>query len=289
MKILIIGGNRFFGKKLTARLLADGYQVTLLNRGNLDDGFGDRIARITCDRHNPAELRRLAGQTAWDIIFDQVCYDADEASAAGEIFRGKTRHYIFTSSLSVYGPGANLPESGYTPFEHRFTETADPKTAYAEAKRQCEAVFFQSGTLPVTAVRFPIVVGEDDYTGRFQFHVEHVQKAEPMYFPDLAARMSMISSGDAAAILAFLATQPPQGPLNAASVEPIVLGDFIREIETQTGQKAVLAKEAGEKNHSPYGIESDWYMDVRKLTGLGFDPEPISGWLPRTIRAVAKA
>lgn len=36
MRILIIGGNRFFGKKLASRLSSD-HDLYLLNRGNLDD------------------------------------------------------------------------------------------------------------------------------------------------------------------------------------------------------------------------------------------------------------
>ena len=63
MKVLVIRGNRFFGKRLIQLLLsekagphggqyvgqyvgqhADGpCEVTILNRGNFDDGFGNQI------------------------------------------------------------------------------------------------------------------------------------------------------------------------------------------------------------------------------------------------------
>lgn len=49
-RVLVIGGNRYFGKRLVSHLLERGDDVTLLNRGNLDDGFGDRVRRIKMDR-----------------------------------------------------------------------------------------------------------------------------------------------------------------------------------------------------------------------------------------------
>lgn len=289
MKILIIGGNRFFGKKLTARLMQAGHNVTLLNRGNIDDGFGDKIHRLKCDRKNTDQLKNLVGHDRWDIVYDQVCYDADEARAACEIFGGKVGHYIFTSSMSVYDLGADLSEAVFDPLTHQFAQTANPKTEYAEAKRQCEAVFFQSSSLPVTAVRFPIVVGADDYTGRFQFHVNRIRTSQPMYFPAVQSQMSMISSDDAAAALEFLGLRTGSnaiGPVNVASIEPIALSEFIKVIESITHNKAVLAAAPDDTNHSPYGIGGDWYMNTGKLQALGFQAQAIQSWLPNEITSL---
>ncbi|MDC1175392.1 hypothetical protein OAT67_08340 [Bacteriovoracaceae bacterium] len=51
-KVLVMGGNHFFGIKLVQVLLDHRHDVTILNRENLDDGFGERVKRIKCDRHN---------------------------------------------------------------------------------------------------------------------------------------------------------------------------------------------------------------------------------------------
>jgi len=37
MKVLAFGGKRFIGKAVCVRLLASGHDVSLFNRGNLDD------------------------------------------------------------------------------------------------------------------------------------------------------------------------------------------------------------------------------------------------------------
>ncbi|MCC2671118.1 MAG: hypothetical protein K0Q72_3589, partial [Armatimonadetes bacterium] len=49
MRVLVIGGTRFVGYFLSWRLLAQGHQVTLLNRGSAGDPFGERVERIRCD------------------------------------------------------------------------------------------------------------------------------------------------------------------------------------------------------------------------------------------------
>ncbi len=287
MKILIIGGNRFFGKKLTKNLLSLGHEVALLNRGNLDDGFSNRVERILCDRDDHEALKRTLNRRSWDLIYDQVCFDAHQARSAIEIFRDRTSYYIFTSSQSVYDLGSHIKEEAFDPLNYEFTEIVDKDQNYAEAKRQCEATFFKNKSLPVTAVRFPIVAGADDYTKRFQFHIEKIRNHEPIYFPNINAKISLISSDDAASVLSFLATQKIQGPINAASYKPIVLKDLVSLIEKELEIPANLAIDQNPKAEpSPYGIKNDWFMNVEKLKLLGYTAEPIHEWLPREVAAV---
>lgn len=44
--ILILGGTRFFGKRLVRLLLDEGFKVTIATRGNTSDEFGDQVERI---------------------------------------------------------------------------------------------------------------------------------------------------------------------------------------------------------------------------------------------------
>ena len=65
--------------------------------------------------------------------------------------------------------------------------------SYGEGKRQAEAVLFKEASFPVVAVRFPIVMGEDDYTRRLHFHVEHILQNQPITLPNIDAKMSYIT------------------------------------------------------------------------------------------------
>ena len=286
MKILVLGGNRFFGKTLSHLLLEAGHDLTLLNRGNFDDALGQAPRRLRCDRRDAAELRKALGPTQeWHVVFDQICYEAADARAICRILAGRVGHYVFTSSQSVYEPGVAIKEYAFDPISHSFAKDALTQEKYAEAKRQCEAVFFTQRAFPMTAVRFPIVVGVDDYTGRLRWHIERARKREGIYFPNLNARLSLIHADDAAEVLKFLAGSVPLGPLNAASVEPLCLASLMHEIETILQHEIPLLEARDENAHSPYGIETDWFMDVQKLTDAGMRTRPISEWLQPTLES----
>lgn len=57
MKILVIGGTKFFGIPMIKELLANGHAVTIATRGNTLDPFGDSVSRIKMDRQKPTEVR----------------------------------------------------------------------------------------------------------------------------------------------------------------------------------------------------------------------------------------
>jgi nucleoside-diphosphate-sugar epimerase len=284
MKALVLGGNRFFGKQLVSLLLQQGHAVTLLNRGQRADEFGERVQRIHLDRKRLNEGHALLGNQKWDIVYDHICYDAIEAKLACDVFRDKTRQYVFISSQSVYPPGNDIMESTFDPFTHAFSPPVDRDKDYGEAKRQAEAAFFQTNAFPVTAVRFPIVLGDDDYTERLKQHVQWVQGGRPIFFPKIDGRISFVQSSDAAGFLASLASRPLPGPVNCCSVEPIVLRELVHEIELAVGRDAIITGNEKEGVPSPFGIEDDWFMNTRKMQTYGFLPEPIIGWLPGLIR-----
>jgi len=284
MKALVLGGNRFFGKRLVENLLNKNASVTLLNRGQRDDGFGNRVERIVLDRKNLDGTHPALANKTWDVVYDQICYDAVEAKVACDIFSGKTNRYIFTSSQSVYGPGSDLQESNFNPLEHQFTEIADRQQDYGEAKRQAEATFFRYAPFEICAVRFPIVLGPDDYTERLKFHVDHVREGKAIYFPNIEAKISFIQSSDAAAFLEHLAHHSLTGPVNACSEHPVALKQVIQWIEQSVKKQANISGSASEGDPSPFGIESDWYMNAQSMRNTGFHVPPISEWLPQLCR-----
>ena len=82
MKILILGGNRFFGRHLADSLLGAKNEVTLLNRGTHPDGFEDKVERLQADRKSKGQLLSAVQGRTWDLVFDQICYTATEAREA---------------------------------------------------------------------------------------------------------------------------------------------------------------------------------------------------------------
>jgi len=284
MKVLVIGGTRFFGKRLVSRLLKADFQVTLLNRGNSGDDFGSDVSKIVLDRKQLCSGHPALGNQSWDLVFDQVCYDAEEAQKACETFNGRVGRYIFTSSQSVYKPGENLKEENFDPSTYQFPKAVDRNQDYGEAKRQAEATFAQNLKMPFSFVRFPIVLGEDDYTERLAWHVRAISKGTPIYFPNIQSKISFINSSSAAEVLFNQCQNVNQGPLNACSTNPISLLELMSLIETLAGKKMQFALTSTKESQSPFGIEADWFMSTQKLKATGLHLKEINEWLPDLIK-----
>ncbi|WP_372366423.1 NAD-dependent epimerase/dehydratase family protein [Candidatus Uabimicrobium sp. HlEnr_7] len=280
MNILILGGNRFFGKKLAKLLVEDNHQVTLLNRGKTDDNLGDKVSRIKCDRNNFEEMQTKLGETTWDIVFDQICYTYIHAQQATQLFNGKAKKYIHTSTVSVYDYGADIKEEYFQPKTHQFSVTATDHTKeYKQAKRQAETAFSRYANFPTTFVRIPVVIGSDDYTKRFEFHLKRIKDNNPIYFPNIKARKSFITSDDAAKALYFLGKSEFTGAINVASPKPLSLQRLVEIIEKKYNKKATLAQQEQGDSHSPYGIENDWFINTDLLHSLGLKLCDIEKWL----------
>lgn len=286
-KILIIGGNRFFGKLLTSSLLETGNEVTLLTRGNNKDDFGSRVSRIKMDRKDLYKDHPLLRSKTWDIIYDQVCYDSFDAEGACHTFNGRTEKYVFTSTQLVYGPGESIPESTFDPINYNFPTPVTRNVNYGEAKRQAEATFYQMGNFLMSSVRFPMVLAVNDHQKIVHFHVEHILKGLPIYFPNMASKISLINSDDASKFLASLNDNFISGPVNCCPIDPIRIKDLIMIFESELKSKAILVDNAEHGDTSPVAIENSWYMDNSRLNEYNFMPSLIAEWLPKMTADIA--
>lgn len=288
MNVLVLGGTRFFGKKLVEKLLQDGNsRVTILTRGVTEDSFGDRVTRLTVDRSDEEALARAVGNTLWDVVYDNICFTPDEAAAAVRIFAGRAQRYILTSSLSVYDPQPGiLTEADFDPMHYPLQSGGKGNFSYQEGKRLAEAVLLQQAGFPAAAVRFPIVLGTDDYTRRLHFHIEHVRAEQPIGIPNPQAEISFIRSDEAADFLYWLGRSSLTGPVNACSDGTLTIGEVISVIEQATGIPARVRHEAADADSSPFGIEESWYMDTAKARSAGFSFLSLSQWFPELVSSL---
>lgn len=286
MKILIIGGNRFFGRHLASKLVQAKHEVTLMNRGNIDDGFGSLVQRLQVNRQDREALARVTQGQQWDLVFDQICYTSDEALMACQIFNGKTRRYVLTSSASVYDEGENLHESKFDPMTYRFTTSADRYKEYSEAKRQVESAFSQQGNFSLAIVRPSYVIGVDDYTDRLKWHIERIARGLPIYFPNMQARSDFILSEQAADVLFKVGLSSYCGPVNCSTAGSISRHELIAICERIIGKKAVLTHVENEHDHSPYGAAGDNTLDLSRLKSLGYTGTSSFEWLPGLISQI---
>jgi nucleoside-diphosphate-sugar epimerase len=284
MKVLVIGGNRFFGKKLVHLLSGAGHDVTVANRGSKPKIFSSPVKTIVVDRCDESSMEKAFAGSTWDVVYDQVCNSKMDAEICTRIFTDKTNRLIFASTASVYSAGADRDESFFDAETFNFSDQSE--NDYQHGKRSAEKVYL-GAAFPVVAVRFPVVVGVDDYKKRMHWHIDKIMKKEPIFFPNIEALFSFIRSDEAAAFLFWLLTNDSvQGAINASAQGPVKLRDFVENIGEFCWETMVAAEQADEENHSPYGIQNDSTLSTKKATKFGFEFSKTADWFEDLIEEI---
>ena len=283
-KVLVLGGTRFFGKRLVHKLIDKGYDVSIATRGLTEDDFGDRVSRFIIDRRNPETLTSLSTHK-WDLVFDNICYTPSEAKEIIKLLTNHVKKYIFTSSLAVYDTGLNHVETDFDPYNYHIEYNKDNEYSYAEGKRLCEAVLYQEANFPVFAARFPIVLGPDDYTKRLLFHVDKVSRNEEIIISDLNKEMTFIDSDETAEFLLWLGENESikSGPFNACSNGEITFKEIINICEKETGKKAIINSHGAVEHQSPFDAYSDQSLSNEKAKKEGFQFLEVHDWMKKLI------
>lgn len=275
MNILVLGGTRFFGKRLVRGLLEAGHAVTVATRGRAPDDFGDRVLRATVDRTIPTEMQKTFGDSCFDVIYDNIAYCSNDVRALLDATR--CGRYVLTSSGSVYAERLDTPESDFDPTQGALVWGNRAAFSYDEGKRQAErAVFQHYAGIPAAAVRFPYVLGPDDYTERLRFYVEHVVRGRPMAVDNWDARLAFVSADEAGAFLAFLADPPFTGCINGCSGQTASPREICAYVARKCGRPALLAADG---DPAPYNGGSSFSLNADRAQALGFWFTPLDGWL----------
>ncbi|MFC8683619.1 NAD-dependent epimerase/dehydratase family protein [Brevibacillus porteri] len=283
-KVLVLGGTRFFGKRLVQLLVEAGADVTVATRGLTQVELPASVKRMTLDRDDVHSLA-IAGEEQWDVVYDNICYSSQNAMDACKVFRGKVGTYVLTSTLSVYDYAEEpLQEEAFDPYTYEINRKTREETTYQEGKRQAEAVFFQEKAFPVVAVRFPIVLAEDDYTHRLWFHIEHVQEEQPIGIMNPAARVCFVHALEAAQFLAWVATASITGPVNVSSDGTVSLAELMEIIAQTVGKPARIEPTTDASDASPFGFVASFYMDNGKAKAAGFPFWSLDEWLPVLVK-----
>ncbi len=267
MNILVLGGTRFFGIPMVEALLAKGHQVTIATRQNARDSFGDRVKRIKAERTDAQQMKEAFAGMHFDVVYDKIAYCSNDIKSIMEAV--SFDKYIYMSSTAVYEPKTlNTKEEDWNPLEKELIWCDRGDFPYDEIKRQAECALWQVyGERRFIAVRYPFVIGKDDYTGRLKFYVEHIMQSRPMKIDNLDAQMGFITSKDAGEFLAFLADKDYHGALNGACVGSISIRELLTYVEDKTGVKAIVSSEGQE---APYNGEAEYSINVDKAGLLGY-------------------
>jgi nucleoside-diphosphate-sugar epimerase len=290
MDVLVLGGTQFFGRRLVVQLVEEGHRVTVATRGTRDDGLGDAVRRLHIERTDARSLASSLTGT-YDVVYDQIGYTPQDAQALLEALGNRAGRLVFTSSGSVYDPQDTLiEEEDFDPWRYP-VDLGCGEYEYGEGKRQAEAYLFQHARFPVVAARLSFVLsGTDDYTGRFDFQVEHVARGQSLGVLDPDHEVSFVTAWDGAACLAYLGTQSAAvGPVNVVNPGYFSAGGLARRIGRELGRMPRLhVARPGDPHLSPYALLGTRRVSPARVQKLGFPMPPLEASLPGIIDDVVE-
>jgi len=276
MKVLVLGGTRYFGITMVEQLLCRGHEVTIATRGNAKDSFGDRVKRVTFERTNEESVHEVLSGHHYDVVIDKIAYCSNDIKYVMDVV--DCDKYIYMSSTSVYNPKTwDTKEDDFDAVHKELVWCDRMKYPYEEIKRQAEYALWQAySEKNWIAVRYPFAIGENDYTKRLLFYVEHVIKELPMWIDNIDAQMGFIRSDEAGWFLTYLVEQNYKGAINGSATGTISLREIITYVENKTGKKAVLS-EQGEPG--PYNGEPEYSINTERAEILGFHFSVLNDWI----------
>lgn len=151
LKVLFIGGTGNISSACVELALAQGMEVTILNRGTtVKRAVPPGAEVVQGDIRAPDSVRRALGDRSFDVVADFVAFTPEHVQIDVDLFTGRTGQYIFISSASAYQtPPARLPIIESTPLRN-------PYWQYSRDKIACEDLLIQAyreAGFPATIVR----------------------------------------------------------------------------------------------------------------------------------------
>lgn len=261
---------------MVGKLLQDGHNVTIATRGNANNPFVNITEHIQLDRTDYHSVQKALEGKEFDVIIDKIAYCSNDVRNLLE--NARCKRYIQMSSCSVYFEDKeNIKEDFFDPSEYDLI-WMNRNDDYAEGKRQAERAALEYLDISrCVFVRYPVVMGPNDYTGRLKFYIDHVLQEKSMYVDDPDCKMSFIHEDEAGKFIAHLVNTSISGAINGSSTGMISPGEIFNYIEISSGKKAVIGTD-GDK--APYnGAHANISYDLSKSLKADYHFSHLNEWI----------
>jgi nucleoside-diphosphate-sugar epimerase len=150
MRALFVGGTGIISSACARRAAEYGIELTLLCRGQSSRAVPSSVRVLHADIRKPESVLLALGDEQFDAVVDWVAFVPQHIEVDLQVFRGRTRQFVFISSASAYEkPPSHLPITESTPL-------VNPFWPYSRDKIACEERLWaahRDDGFPVTIVR----------------------------------------------------------------------------------------------------------------------------------------
>jgi 2'-hydroxyisoflavone reductase len=275
MKVLVIGGTLFIGRRLVAELLKAGHSVAILHRRSKHD-LSKRVENLVADRNDPAAVRRTVGERRFEVIFDNV-FDWERGTTAAQVeatalaMGNHLERYVFLSSVAAYGDGLNHYEGDpLAPDSH-----PEPYVRHKAMSERALLRLHRTTGFPVVTFRPPFVYGPGNPLYREAFFWDRMRARRPIIVPGDGTRlMQFVHVQDlVSAMMRAMEVDGATGEaFNVANPKPLTQLEVVREIARAAGKKPELVRVPRERiaaaGGNPMGAPMYFgeYLDVPSIT-----------------------
>jgi len=149
--VLFIGGSGVISSACSRAAVGSGIELHVLNRGrSAARPLPPGVNVLRADIREPDSVRHVINDLEFDAVVDWVAFTAGHVRADVDLFRGRTRQYVFISSASAYQtPPARVPVTESTPLRN-------PYWQYSRDKIACEDLLvaaYRDDGFPATIIR----------------------------------------------------------------------------------------------------------------------------------------
>jgi nucleoside-diphosphate-sugar epimerase len=244
MRVLFIGGTGNISIAATRLLAERGDELTLLNRGRHAVEVPEGVRQVHADiRDRSVAAEALQGRE-FDAVVDWCAFVPEHAETDIALFAGRTAHYVFISSATVYEkPSPFFPIVEQAPLGNVHWQYARDKIACEERLRREHA---EKG-FPATVVRPSYTYGETwiptAVEGQGYTVIDRIKRGKKVIAPgDGESLWTMTHASDfARALVGLLGNQEAVGEsFHITSDEVLTWNQILGTIAAAAGLEAEL-------------------------------------------------
>ena len=95
MKALFIGGTGTISMAITKKLLAEGHEVFLLNRGNRNADLQGNVHFLNVDVNDEKAVLEKIDGLQFDVVAEFIAFVPAQLERDYRLFKGRTKQFIF--------------------------------------------------------------------------------------------------------------------------------------------------------------------------------------------------
>lgn len=297
MRVLMIGGTKFIGRRITEELVARGDDVTVVHRGETEPSTLAGCAHLHTDRRDFASLAARVQALRPDAVVDTLANSRADVEAV--LPHLPDARLVVLSSGDVYrafelldspAGGVPVPITEESPVRHgRYQYRSKIPGMDDYDKLDVEPPYTERGG---TVLRLGFIYGEHDTQRREEFILRRVRAGRRRIPAGPGCLLlSRCYVGDvASAVLATLGTDAARGQvLNIVEAASVTVADWARQILAAAGHDAELVAvpdaDLPEDMELTKHYAQHLLFDSRKAQSLlGWQPGPPEAGVTASVR-----